>query len=51
MIEIHLNKTTEKKLNILAEKTKKTPIFHIKKAIAEYLKVHDLCEKDLFKDG
>ena len=50
MIYIHLNKKMEKQLDLLAEKTKKTQMFHVKKAISEYLKMHGLVQTDLFRD-
>jgi len=49
-MEVHLNKEMQRKLEILAEKSKKTSIFHVKKAITEYLKIHEMCQKDLFKE-
>jgi|GEM_PF-1238120 len=50
MIYIHLNKKMEKQLDCLAKKTQKTQMFHIKKAISEYLRMNGMVQQDLFRD-
>lgn len=50
MIYIHLDQQMEDKLNTIANNSNKTTLFHIKKAIAEYIRHHEEVQKDLFRD-